>query len=83
MITSFWGDYSIQDREQATHDGIADLMEEAMKAEITEIIRVECTVGTGTKEDPMRTEVGYFSKDGKPIAIMDINDDPCSPLRQS
>lgn len=46
-------------------------------AYIVEVIRVEQTKGKGTHEDPMRTEVTYWSKDGQLIARMDINDDPC------
>lgn len=45
---------------------------------IMEVIRVVQTKGRGTDEDPYRTEVSYWSKDGHLIARMDINDDPCS-----
>lgn len=44
---------------------------------IVEVIRVVQTKGKGTNDDPCRTEVTYWSKDGHLIARMDINDDPC------
>ena len=43
---------------------------------IVEVIRVEHTKGKGTCEDPVRTEVTYWSKDGRLITRIDINDDP-------
>lgn len=54
-----------------------------MKAQIIEVIRVVNDTGTGTPDDPVRTEVSYWTKDGTLLVRMDINDDPASPLRPS
>ena len=35
-----------------------------MRAEIVEVIRTETTEGKGTKEDPVRTVVRYWDRDG-------------------
>lgn len=49
-------------------------------SEIVEVIRTVVTVGTGAADDPVRTEVSYWSKTGVLIAKMDINDDPYARL---
>jgi hypothetical protein len=53
-----------------------------MEARIVEMIRTVCTIGTGVDGDPVRTIACYWSKDGKLIAQININDDPYALLRQ-
>lgn len=52
------------------------------EARIVEVIRTVHEAGVGTADDPVRVEVGYWTKDGVLIARMNINDDPMNPLRQ-
>lgn len=54
-----------------------------MEAKVVEVIRCVSEMGTGKDGDPYRTIVFYWSKNGKLIASMDINDDPYSPLHPS
>jgi hypothetical protein len=35
-----------------------------MKAEMVEVIKTETVEGKGTKEDPVRTVIRYWDKDG-------------------
>lgn len=46
-------------------------------AEEIKIIRTVYNAGAGTPDDPMRMMVGYWTLDGKLIAEMNANDDPC------
>lgn len=45
-------------------------------ASVTKVIRVVCTIGTGSKDDPIRTEVEYWTLSGCLIVRFDFNDDP-------
>lgn len=46
------------------HDEDAAVKEEEMKAEMVEVIKTETVEGKGVKEDPVRTVVRYWDKDG-------------------
>ena len=64
-----------------TTDMITNMIE-TEEARIVEVIRTVHETGVGTAEDPVRVEVGYWTRDGVLIARMDLNDDPMSPLRR-
>lgn len=52
-------------------------------AEIVEVIRSVHQYGTGERDDPVRLESRYWTKEGKLIVGMDLNDDPMNPLHPS
>lgn len=44
-----------------------------MKVEIVEVIKTETVEGNGTKEDPVRTIVRYWDKNGKLLCEKEKN----------
>ncbi len=46
-------------------------MKGVIKAELVEVIRIRVNLGTGTEEDPVRTEVQYWDKNGKLLCKTD------------
>lgn len=42
-------------------------MKGTKKAEVVEVIKTECVIGDGTKENPVRTIIQYWDKNGKLI----------------
>lgn len=47
-----------------------------VQAQVVSLIRVVATIGKGTQEDPIRTEVSYWTEEGALLVHMNINDDP-------
>ena len=44
-------------------------MQGITNVKVVEVIRTETVIGTGTKEDPVRTVVQYWDKSGKSIRL--------------
>ena len=44
-------------------------MQGITNVKVVEVIRTETVIGTGTKEDPVRTVVQYWDKSGKGIQL--------------
>lgn len=49
---------------------------------MVEVIRTVHVEGAGTADNPLKLEVSYWTKDGKLLVRVDINDDPMNPLAQ-
>lgn len=50
-------------------------MQGVVNVEMVEVIRIKAVLGTGTKEDPVRTEVQYWDKKGQLLCKKDYLQD--------
>lgn len=49
-------------------------------SKLIEVIETKAVVGKGTSEDPVRTVVSYWTKDGKLLTVKDPQEDNTSTI---